>query len=169
VAGSAADSSSAVVAVTVLLDLDDTLVLTSALAELRRARRWADVYAGFGQTTVPAGTADFVEAVLALGQAGVVTTSPRTYAERLLRYHGIALPVLVAYHDCPRRKPDPAPLLMAAERLSVEPSTCFHVGDQPSDDAAAVAAGMRSILVAWSDPKSGHAHSWSDVLAQLRA
>jgi len=31
------------------------------------------------------------------GPAGIVTTTPRRYAESLLRYHGIDLPVLVAY------------------------------------------------------------------------
>jgi hypothetical protein len=78
----------------VLLDLDQTLVLTGAMELLRRRRAWSRVYKSFDQTTLPPGTVRFLSKVGELAKLGVVTTSPRTYAERLLAYHGLKLPVL---------------------------------------------------------------------------
>ncbi len=43
------------------------------------------------------------------------------------------------------RKPDPAPLLHAAELMQVEPGACLYVGDAERDMIAARAAGMRGI------------------------
>jgi HAD superfamily hydrolase (TIGR01509 family) len=40
------------------------------------------------------------------------------------------------------RKPDPAGLLLALERLRVQPSRALHVGDEEADEQAARAAGM---------------------------
>lgn len=41
------------------------------------------------------------------------------------------------------RKPDPAGLLLALDRLAVQPSRALHVGDEDADEQAAQAAGMR--------------------------
>ena len=41
------------------------------------------------------------------------------------------------------RKPDPGGLLLALDVLGVEPSRALHVGDEPADEQAARAAGMR--------------------------
>jgi pyrophosphatase PpaX len=46
-------------------------------------------------------------------------------------------------------KPDPEPLLLAAQRLDVEPSECVYVGDSWFDIRAAKAAGMHSVAVTW--------------------
>ena len=48
-----------------------------------------------------------------------------------------------------RHKPDPEPLLLAAERLSAEPGECAYVGDSPFDIRAAKAAGMHAVAVTW--------------------
>jgi ankyrin repeat protein len=59
---------------------------------------------------------------------------------------------LVAYHDTPKRKPHPDPLLLAAERLDVQPDSCIYVGDAEIDAQAADAAGMRSMTALWGRP-----------------
>jgi len=46
-------------------------------------------------------------------------------------------------------KPDPEPLLLAAERLEVSPETCAYVGDSPFDVRAAKAAHMHAVGVTW--------------------
>jgi pyrophosphatase PpaX len=46
-------------------------------------------------------------------------------------------------------KPDPEPLLLAAERLDVDPADCAYVGDSPFDIRAAQAAGMFAVAVTW--------------------
>jgi pyrophosphatase PpaX len=48
-----------------------------------------------------------------------------------------------------RHKPDPEPLLVAAERMRVAPDVCAYVGDSPFDVRAARAAGMGAVAVTW--------------------
>jgi HAD superfamily hydrolase (TIGR01509 family) len=56
-----------------------------------------------------------------------------------------------------RMKPDPHGLMLACERLGVDPTKCLYIGDQQFDIDAATAAGMPCILVrgAWT-PKNAH-------------
>jgi pyrophosphatase PpaX len=57
--------------------------------------------------------------------------------------------VVVSADDTERHKPDPAPLLLALERLGSKSSEGAYVGDSPFDVEAARAAGLRSIAVTW--------------------
>jgi phosphoglycolate phosphatase-like HAD superfamily hydrolase len=153
-----------------LLDLDQTLVLTDAIEVLRKARRWPEVYVAFGQTVLPPGTRGFLDELRQTGLVGVVTTSPRPYAERLLLHHRIELPVLVAYHDVARRKPHPAPILRALEIVDVPANRAVHVGDRAEDEVAATAAGVSSVLVSWTTEMRppGAAASWDEVLRRVK-
>lgn len=81
----------------ILLDLDQTLVITAELESLRRRRAWVKVYRAFPKTSLPPSTREFLRSAKDLGSLGVVTTSPRAYAERLLAYHALDLPVIIAY------------------------------------------------------------------------
>ena len=56
---------------------------------------------------------------------------------------------VVGGDETERHKPDPQPLLLAAERLHAEPRECAYVGDSPFDIRAAKAAGMHAIAVTW--------------------
>src|SRR6266542_2535706 len=56
---------------------------------------------------------------------------------------------VVGGDETQRHKPDPEPLLLAAERLDVEPKTCAYVGDSPFDIRAAKAAHMHAVAVTW--------------------
>ena len=56
---------------------------------------------------------------------------------------------VVTSEDTAERKPHPAPLLKAAERLGIDPARCAYAGDYPGDVMAAKAAGMTSIGVLW--------------------
>jgi pyrophosphatase PpaX len=48
-----------------------------------------------------------------------------------------------------RHKPDPAPLLLALERLGAEAQEAAYVGDSPFDMQAATAGGLHAIGVSW--------------------
>lgn len=47
------------------------------------------------------------------------------------------------------QKPNPEPLLLAAERLGADPADTAYVGDSPFDIRAAKAAGMFAVAVTW--------------------
>ncbi len=159
-----------------LLDLDQTLVLTSALEHLRRKRAWQVVYRSFSKTVLPPGTSQFIEKASRLAHLGIVTTAPRAYAEKLLRHHQLELTVVIAYHDVTRRKPHPEPILKAAERLQVLPNQCIHVGDLVDDIVAAVRAGAVPVGLSWDGSLGGQVEAnlaraicrnWNEVLTVI--
>jgi len=57
--------------------------------------------------------------------------------------------VVVGGDETTRHKPQPEPLLLAAERLGVDPADCAYVGDSPFDIRAAKAAHMHAVAVSW--------------------
>ena len=72
-----------------------------------------------------------------------------------------------------RIKPDPQPLLMAAEELRVDPKQAVMLGDSVSDVMAARAAGMPIICVSYGynhgqDIRSHDPDAVIDSLAQLK-
>jgi 2-phosphoglycolate phosphatase len=80
---------------------------------------------------------------------GIVTNKPGFLTDPLLvelGLHGEAGSV-VSGDTLPQRKPHPAPLLLAASHLAVQPGHCLYVGDAERDVQAARAAGM-PVLVA---------------------
>jgi phosphoglycolate phosphatase len=82
---------------------------------------------------------------------GIVTNKPDAFTRALLAALEIAaLPGCVVSGDrLPQRKPDPAPLRLAAEELGVPAERCVYVGDAPRDIAAGKAAGMRTVAATY--------------------
>lgn len=82
---------------------------------------------------------------------GIVTAKRRATVE--LAFNVLPLEHLfdtvVGGDETARHKPDPEPLLLAAERLDVDPKECAYVGDSPFDIRAAKAADMHAIAVTW--------------------
>lgn len=58
------------------------------------------------------------------------------------------IPIIIQGEDTKgRHKPNPYPLILAAERLNVGPENCIYVGDHQNDLRAANAAGMKSCII----------------------
>jgi HAD superfamily hydrolase (TIGR01549 family) len=153
----------------VIIDLDDTLVVTRALEAFRRNRDWKKCYEEFSRTHLPEGTHAFLNKLREFAVCGVVTTSPRPYAERLIAFHALKIEVLVAYYDVKLRKPHPEPLLLGAQRLHIPIDKCVHIGDSESDVLAARSAGAKSLSVCWTGYSGCEPafRKWSDVLKQI--
>jgi len=157
----------------VCLDLDETLVLTSSLEPLRKARKWQLVYAEFSKTSLPNGTLEFIAKLKCDTNArlAVVTKAPRPYAEKLLAHHRIEIPVEVAYHDVAKVKPDPEALLLASQKLGIPPRQCIYVGDDAADVKAARSAGFTPIGVCWGEKRDiglgSVCSSWMEVYDQI--
>ena len=48
-----------------------------------------------------------------------------------------------------KRKPDPLPLQVAAERIGIDCSECVYIGDDERDIIAGRAAGMKTLVAAY--------------------
>ena len=66
-------------------------------------------------------------------------------------FHETAVVEAYRVADHPDRKPNPGMLLRAIADLSIDPAGSFLIGDQPSDLAAAAAAGVRAYLFEGGD------------------
>ncbi|OIN07280.1 HAD family hydrolase [Oceanisphaera psychrotolerans] len=108
---------------------------------------------------------------------GVVTNKPAALTVPLLA--GLTLfqhcGVTVSADTLPQKKPHPAPLLYAAERLSVAPERCVYIGDHRRDIDAGRAAGMTTVAATWGyisageDPESWQADHRLGTVYALQA
>lgn len=85
---------------------------------------------------------------------GIVTNKPRYLAELLLQKMALdeRCAVLICPDDVSRSKPDPEPMYMALEKLSIPRGAAgcvLYVGDHIRDIEAGKAAGMPTILAAY--------------------
>lgn len=141
-----------------ILDLDQTLVDSRCARGLRDLRKWSAVAAMIPRFTIAPGAVE-------LGRLGdlkiaVVTKSPRTYAESVLRHFRIRVDVLVGYHDASPRKPHPAPTRKALQLLTVRPDEAWAAGDHPDDLESARSAGVQTLI---------GVSAWTDSVAALQA
>jgi len=155
----------------IIFDLDETLLDTSMLRKDREHRRWRQLAARLDEVRAYSDDRSQLQAVelpvrvKAMGfQIGVLTHSPRWYAQRLLGAFGIPYDALITGSDGYAPKPDPSSLRAIADELGVPVEDCVMVGDDAADIGAAQNAGARSIGVAWSRraPQSWR-RRWPDV------
>ena len=101
---------------------------------------------------------------------GIVTNKPRRFTQRLIEsmvLHKRAACV-VSGDDAPQPKPSPATLLMACEKVGVNPENCMYVGDAERDIIAGKAAGMKTVvaLFGYIDVTDKPAEWDADVMIQ---
>ncbi|WP_309572081.1 HAD-IA family hydrolase [Deinococcus sp.] len=114
-------------------------------AQLRNA-----IHADIAEQDVRPGVRAVLEDVRARGMAlGLATSSDRAWVTRWLEHHSL-LELFGAFatrDDVARVKPDPELYVLAAQRLGVPADACIAVEDSYNGAMAAVAAGMRVVVV----------------------
>ena len=85
----------------------------------------------------------------------LITSERRVNAQYILDHLELApsIPYIISRDDVVNFKPNPEPLLNAAELLSVPPTECVYIGESPFDIQAGVAANAFVVAVAsgnWS-------------------
>lgn len=82
---------------------------------------------------------------------GIVTNKPEYLAQ-------ILVPQFPQFSQCktliggdtlPERKPHPAPVLFAAEKMKCAPTDCIYVGDAPRDIESGNRANMYTVIAQW--------------------
>lgn len=116
--------------------------------------RYLDLYAQ--QIARHTRTFDGIDAVLADFDArplpwGIVTNKPERLARSVVAELGLAARsgALVGGDTLAKRKPDPEPLLHAAQLANVDATRCVYVGDDARDIEAGRAAGMLTVAAGW--------------------
>ena len=108
------------------------------------------------------GVPELLEQLTARGIAwGIVTNKAARFTDVLVPLIGLDHAGCIVSGDTTAHpKPHPAPLLEAAQRVSVLPEDCWYVGDDLRDIAAGKAAGMRTVAAAWGYCGQTEPHAW---------
>jgi HAD superfamily hydrolase (TIGR01509 family) len=111
-------------------------------------RTWREHYERQKPTLLP-GARNVLQELKGTYQLGLVSSGSRWRVLGQLRAFGLTrlFAARVCGGDTPQRKPHPAPLQLALERLRVDPRSCVYVGDAPEDLEMARRAGVRAIAV----------------------
>lgn len=102
----------------------------------------------------------------------IASSSPTTWVETFLHRFGIRsrFAAVVCREHAARAKPHPDLYLVAAERLGVQPERCVALEDSRNGSLAAIAAGMRCVVVPnviTASQDVSHAHLVIHSLAAL--
>jgi phosphoglycolate phosphatase len=99
----------------------------------------------------------------------VVTNKPYGATADILDSLGLRgfFSVVVGGDTLPERKPHPAPILAALDRLGVGPEAALMVGDNYHDVQAARAAGVRAFAVTYGYSHKPHAELGADRLIDV--
>lgn len=134
----------------IIFDLDLTLVDTTCLENARHNRNWQEAYRLIPQTTLYPGVNEVFDYIRQNNiKCAIVSTSPRPYIEKLVRYYNMPICVIVGYHDAKPIKPHPAPMFKALELLGETASNVISFGDRAIDIQASNAAGIESVACIW--------------------
>jgi phosphoglycolate phosphatase len=149
---------------TALVSLGFAGVAESEFAALRA--RFLEIYRGrlSVETRVYEGIAEALDRLDSRGiHWGIVTNKPGWLTEPLLEHFALRqrAQVIVSGDTLAQRKPHPAPLLHAAEKLGVAPAECIYIGDAERDVLAAQAAGMQAFVALFGYiPTNEQPHAW---------
>jgi phosphoglycolate phosphatase len=105
---------------------------------------------------------------------GCVTNKAARFTEPLLRDLGVAgdFSIIISGDTLPQKKPDPAPLLHAAEFFGCDPASSLMIGDSVSDVSAARAAGFQIICMSYGynhgvDIREAHPDAVVDSMLEI--
>ena len=150
----------------IIFDLDLTSVDTTRLEESRRNRDWKQAYSLIPFTTMYEGMADVLEIIRKNNiKTCIVSTSPRSYIEKIIAYYYIPAQYIVGFHDAKPIKPHPAPMLKALELMGVSAKNVISFGDRAIDIQSSNAAGIESVACFWGTKereelmRSGYSHA----------
>lgn len=133
-----------------IIDLDQTIVDSSSAEHLRKERKWSDVYKLIPSFILYEGISELIKELRKKGiKVAVVTSSPSTYAKKVLEHFMIEVDVLVCYHDTKLRKPNPDPINHAIQKLAPCSSVCISIGDHENDIIASKSAGIKTVGCTW--------------------
>ena len=162
----------------IIFDLDLTLVDSTIAEQGRKDRKWDYVYTLIPQFTIYEGLPQVFDIIRKHGiKTAIVSTSPRTYLERVIQHFNIPCNAIVGYHDAKPIKPHPAGMLKALELLQVEPDNAISFGDRAIDIQASNAAGIESVACFWGTKErkellsSGYRHAIinpSEIITLIR-
>ena len=133
-----------------ILDLDDTLVNTSAVEALRSSGNWREIPGLLNQCFVYKDILGLVNIARSMGvKVAIFTNSPSNYVDNILKHFNISVDFVVAYHDVENHKPHKEGVEKILTHFSVNGNQVVYLGDSNLDKDSASNAGVEFFAVEW--------------------
>jgi HAD superfamily hydrolase (TIGR01509 family) len=135
-----------------IFDLDQTIVDSSISNDYRKSRKWVDVYKLIPNFYLYPNIRDIFDLLhKSKSSIAIVTSSPSSYAKKILSHFDLKYDSLIGYHNCQGQiKPSPVSIFLAMKELNIEnPNTVLGVGDLETDIIAYNNAGIESGYCTW--------------------
>ncbi len=133
----------------IIFDLDMTLIDSKEAEHLRNSRKWSDVYNLIPKLKPYEGIPELLRKIRNKYRTTLVSSSPRSYCEKVISFHNWSFDFMICYHDTNRHKPDPEPMLKAVEYMGFLKSNILSIGDKDIDIVASNQAGVVSGACLW--------------------
>lgn len=139
----------------IIFDLDLTLIDSTIAENARKRREWQVVYSLIPRFSLYPGMKSVFEYVRSNGiKVTIVSTAHTAYVQRVVSFFNIPVDTIVGYHDA-ARKPSPAGMIVAMQRLGAAPSETIGFGDRVIDIIASKGASITSVVCYWGTKESG--------------
>lgn len=137
-----------------IFDLDNTLVDTSLALSARKRRAWQEVYSLIPHFSLYEGITELCDLIRDNNyNTCIVSTSPKRYVEKVVRYFDLPFSNIIGYHDA-KIKPAPDAMYLALQIMCAKPLETISFGDRSIDVIASNCAGVPSAACLWgSDEK----------------
>lgn len=162
----------------IIFDLDLTLVDTTAAESYRKNRDWNGAYAALSNCSVYEGMEDVFNVIRKYNiKTCIVSTSPRSYIERVVQHFNLPVNYIVGYHDAKPIKPHRAPMEKALQLLGCNGKDVISFGDRAIDIQSSNDAGIESVACFWGTKEqkellnSGYSHAIvnpQEILSMIR-
>lgn len=162
----------------VIFDLDLTLVDTTVVEQARHERNWSLAYSLIPQCSLYNGIGEVLNVIRKFNiPCCIVSTSPRTYVENVVKYFNLPVQHIIGYHDAKPIKPHPASMIKALQFLNCGAEEAISFGDRAIDIQASNSAGIESVACFWGTKEkhdllhSGYRHAIikpSEILTLIR-
>jgi HAD superfamily hydrolase (TIGR01662 family) len=137
----------------IIFDLDQTLVDSSRLETLRGNKQWNRVLKSLNQIKIDYKIQNLLNTLSHSDiKIGIITNSPRNYAEAVLQQFEMPFNLLIAYHDVLKRKPHPESFSKALHEMNLAKYEVLSVGDQDNDIMASKHADICAVGAKWYTP-----------------
>jgi len=135
-----------------ILDLDNTLINTSAVESLRSSGNWREIPRLLDQCFVYKDVLGIVSTAHSIGvKIAIFTNSPSNYVESLLKHFNIYVDFVVAYHDVENHKPHKEGVDKILNYFNSTSDQVVYLGDSDLDKVSAKNAGVEFFAVEWGD------------------
>lgn len=144
----------------IILDLDDTLIDTTALEPLRAAGRWGEIPKNLSRCSVHEDVLGLLNTAHSAGiKIAIFTNAPSSYVRSVLKFFEISVDFVITYHDVTNHKPHQEGVDTILAHFKLASNEAIYIGDSDLDKDAAANAGVEFFAVDWgsaSNVDQGH-------------